>query len=990
MTRGGPSVGPQSGCAARAGTWGAAGWDFGADCTLTIHGGDTGSTPSSTPFGTGSTSGTIANTAVSVAVDGNLTINSQSAFDSWTSLRRLTTAPAGHLKLTGPAGYRMFAYDAALTTLDATGWDTSQTTSTWGMFSNCTQLASLVLSGWDLTGIRGDNGMSYMFSSDPSLTTIGTHGWKIDDHTTWCLPGAFQSAINLKAIDVSGWDLSGATSLKKLLYGCAKLTSITGLDTWTTTSITNMESLFDGCAKLTSIDVSHFDTHNTNNMSAMFNGCARLATIPGLGTRDTTSLASISGMFNGCASLTSLDLSGWDMRALRYAENPFTGATSLDTLDTHGWTVSNTTIGALASGQSFKSAPNLWTIDVSGWRNTETLSSLAGLFDGCAKLTSITGLDTWTTTNVTSMDYMFRNCPNLAVFDLSSFDISHVLYMRSMFKGDTNLKSLDLSGWDTGHLPNFGVSNLLPSGLRMLALGPNTRLQDQAITISGTTWPNSFYSVNQNINWMQTVSFDLGTAVVGTVGLTPALASKAGTNPAGFYIDEKYVGADLVVDANGGAGSYSREYSTWDTAQTVSAPAANRLTGHKPHAVFAGWNTCRQGGTTGGCVQYAPGETIKDLGLREYFPEQTITIYAQWRTLTAPTGLQAKCHKSTGVDITGTSTTSDTVSACLTAGDCVDATRDGAAWDAGFTASRFTTRYPIGSPYRVTARTSAHDDTTNTTVTSPDSVLQGTLDYTTTTLATDGGTGNVPAIPAVLTDSDTDQADVTLPKLALTSDGGLAYAGHLLAGWHHLTGKTTPEYNTPGTVSIPTTDGTTTNGHTSVTLHPVWATISTPAFTTVGRQAGDNRIAATGTALPWTSADTIKVCIKPTGSPGTPDCQTATWTPSSSGWNGTDSHTWSYTFPRSTTLDKAGGYDLTATLVTNDAWRTSTTTVNSQDATAPNTRISGLYTSSLPLTGGQPQRLAAFLAAGLGLALLLLAAANWLRHQRQAKARHSR
>lgn len=80
---------------------------------------------------------------------------------------------------------------------------------------------------------------------------------------------------------------------------------------------------------------------------------------------------------------------------------------------------------------------------------------LGYLFSGCGNLTTITGLENVNTSNVTSMERMFRQCHALKSLDLRSWDTSSVTDMRQMFHNCNELKNLDLSGWNTSKVTNM-------------------------------------------------------------------------------------------------------------------------------------------------------------------------------------------------------------------------------------------------------------------------------------------------------------------------------------------------------------------------------------------------------------------------------------------------------------------------------------------------------------------------------------------------------
>ncbi|WEV69310.1 BspA family leucine-rich repeat surface protein [Bifidobacterium sp. ESL0775] len=1037
--RGEPAVGPQSSCSTRHGTWNTATWDFDADCVLAIHGGDTGSTPSTTPFGSGSTAGTIANTAASVTIDGSVIISTGNAFAGWTSLQLFTMGNGASLTLSGQGAYRLFASDTALATVDTTGWDTSQATTMYSMFyqcrtlfnlnlsgfdtaraatmqymlGGCAQLTSLDLSGWNLTGLNATTNMDNIFDGDTGLTTIDAHGWHVNNTVATALADStsgtskFADATNLKTLNVSDWILTGATKTTYLFAHCAHLTDI-NVSGWTGMS-------------------------NVAAMNGTFASNTKLTAITGLPDWDSSHVTDMREMFANDRNLMELDLSGWDVSHIDIngMSKIFFLNTSLPVINTSRWRIGNTSV---ALDIAFKQGPS--TIIVNDWDLSAT-TSLSGLFKDCTNLTGIIGMGTWDTSTITNMsnmfykcgklasadvshfdtshvstiDYMFYNCSSLVVldvtgwrtpqltsmigafhgcakltvFDPSRFDTSHITGFNSLFTDDAGLKLLDLRGWDTSAGTGaWGVfDGMLPSGLRMLALGPNTRLKDSA-------YGKPFDSVNQNINWMQMQSFDAGAAPTGWTGRTPALDAKANTNPAGFYVDSTYVGATLVVDANGGAGSYYTDTDTTTAGAAIDAPAATVLNGHRPHAVFDGWNTKRDG--TGHA--YQPGQRIASLARGEYFPHQTIILYAQWRAVNAPGSLTTTYHHTGDkVRVAGTVGHAGTVQACLAPGQCQTTQTTGGAWTIDLAAATFTAAYPMGAQYTLTTSItdSVADAVTGQPVTSPETKLTGTLPWTSVTLTKDGAdtpVGTVPTVAPVYTDTSDNKAYASLPRLA--ASGGISVAGGYLTGWNHQASQPTPEYATPGATTIPTTDGTTDgNGHTTVTLHPVWNILNAPTGTGQRSPTG-NGVRFTATGKPWTNTDTITLCVKPHTQPAYTDCTTPTTT---SGWTNGD-YTINKDYTR-TQMPQGGQYDIKTTLTTpgtTDTWRGDGTTPTGPLTKTNETtvRISNTYQGSLPLTGGRPQRLAALLAAGLALALLLLAAADWLRHQRQANARHSK
>ena len=141
-------------------------------------------------------------------------------------------------------GEELFRY---LTTVDLTGFDTSNYTFMGTMFYNCSSLTSLDVSGFN-TGNVTD--MNRMFSGCSSLTSL----------------------------DVSGFDTSNVYDMTSMFTYCSSLTSL-DLSNWDTSSVTGMESMFYGCSSLTSLDLSNFNTSKVKSIFAMFTSCSKLSNL---------------------------------------------------------------------------------------------------------------------------------------------------------------------------------------------------------------------------------------------------------------------------------------------------------------------------------------------------------------------------------------------------------------------------------------------------------------------------------------------------------------------------------------------------------------------------------------------------------------------------------------------------------------------------------------------------------------------------------------
>ena len=102
-------------------------------------------------------------------------------------------------------------------------------------------------------------------------------------------------------------------------------------------------------------------------------------------------------------------------------------------------------------------------------------TSTAYWFYKLRNLTSITGMENLSTSQVTDMNHMFRWCINLRSLDVLSFNTGEVTDMSDMFHGCSSLKSLDVSHFNTSKMSDMrGVFNDCSSFTNLDVSGFNT------------------------------------------------------------------------------------------------------------------------------------------------------------------------------------------------------------------------------------------------------------------------------------------------------------------------------------------------------------------------------------------------------------------------------------------------------------------------------------------------------------------------------------
>ena len=275
---------------------------------------------------------------------------------------------------------------------------------------------------------------------------------------------------------------------------CGKLTDIEGIENLNTEKVTSMESMFRLCDALTSLDLTNFNTTNVTSMHLMFDACFELTTIYASDKFVTTNVQSSSNMFWGCKKLKGYNdgktdhyyancgTDGYFTPVFEYAE--FDNATGTLTFrrglskpegayglnegrNLPDWNNLGTNVKKVVFDASFASArptncygwfkdfTNLTTIEGFEYLNTENVTNMTGVFNGCSALTSL-DLTNFNTAKVTDMKLLFANCSALESLDLSMFNTENVTSMPSMFNGATNLKTLNVSNFNTEKVNNMG------------------------------------------------------------------------------------------------------------------------------------------------------------------------------------------------------------------------------------------------------------------------------------------------------------------------------------------------------------------------------------------------------------------------------------------------------------------------------------------------------------------------------------------------------
>ena len=221
--------------------------------------------------------------------------------------------------------YAMFYRCTNLKSLDLSSFDTSKVTDMWRMFSGCEKLFSIDVSHFDTSNVIN---MQDMFGSCKSLEELDLSNFETSKVTN--MRDMFYGCSSLKSINVSNFDTSNVTNMSWMFESCYSLKTI-DLSNFNTSNVTDMHSMFYSCHSLENIDLSHFDTSKVEEMTFMFNSCWSLTDLD-LRNFDTSNVTDMSYMFNGCWSLISLNLGNFDTFNVTDMKYMFSGDNKLDHL----------------------------------------------------------------------------------------------------------------------------------------------------------------------------------------------------------------------------------------------------------------------------------------------------------------------------------------------------------------------------------------------------------------------------------------------------------------------------------------------------------------------------------------------------------------------------------------------------------------------------------------------------------------------------------
>ena len=248
---------------------------------------------------------------------------------------------------------------------------------TWGALTSLsntfynTDAASMDLSGWDFTG-NPNVDMYFAFYHLDFNAPLDLSSWT--NFSTWRCIYAFRNS-DITSVNISGWDSSSVASYYGMFYQCYDIEQVIGLNEVSSAAVTGtgIQAMFQSCKNISFTEVA-------NNFSTAW----------GLGLGNCTSLQS-TFYENGKDLVSGGDppnVANWvltlntSLQSI-FQSTKFSSAPDIESWDTSALTGSQTSFMYLADwGSSY-------TLDLSAWNFTNTLTGWNSAFRQVVNLTSI-------------------------------------------------------------------------------------------------------------------------------------------------------------------------------------------------------------------------------------------------------------------------------------------------------------------------------------------------------------------------------------------------------------------------------------------------------------------------------------------------------------------------------------------------------------------------------------------------------------------------
>ena len=246
----------------------------------------------------------------------------------------------------------------------------------------------------------------------------------------------FSGCSRLISLDLSGFDTQKVVHMDRMFSNCNNLKTIFVSDKFVTTAVQSSSDMFSDCTSIEGAilyDPSKTDATYAKCTNGYFTNVSEKANFGSLAVYNSSSYTLTFKYGNK----TKLDTgeTAYELNTGKTAPEWIsnTGITKVV------FEMSFANALPTSCFQWFKGLSSLTTIEGIGYLNTSEVTDMNEMFSGCSSLSSLQ-LTTFNTAKVTDMTRMFYNCSSLkTIYTSNLFDVTGVTVSDEMFTGCTSL-----------------------------------------------------------------------------------------------------------------------------------------------------------------------------------------------------------------------------------------------------------------------------------------------------------------------------------------------------------------------------------------------------------------------------------------------------------------------------------------------------------------------------------------------------------------------
>lgn len=338
------------------------------------------------------------------------------------------------------------------------------------LFANLYGLTSFYAPALDMRHVTTIEGMFY---GDSELKTVRSNAWETPSLTN--IADAFGSCVNLSFVDTSKWDTSNVTNMDRAFRYCKKLSRL-DVSNWNVYKVRSMDELFFDSG-IETLDLGAWNIETASHRSVVGRNHKTIY------VRTQEMQVDITNIANNSATkviLRAVEHPEWEVGGIGYGmiaaqDKWYTGTTARSSIKTisfvkdykgsfdERWDASsakdNSVMAYVSGTDLIISAEGAAKITANPNSSRMFYTTAGGYypdtFSGCTMLTGLDMLDTSQVTDMTQMFYSFGSraatstsaTTTLTLSGMDNWDVSNVTSLREMFASCNAITTLNLANW---------------------------------------------------------------------------------------------------------------------------------------------------------------------------------------------------------------------------------------------------------------------------------------------------------------------------------------------------------------------------------------------------------------------------------------------------------------------------------------------------------------------------------------------------------------